>query len=128
MDLYRRIAKIRTEEDADDVVDELIDRFGDPPRPVNNLISVALLRGKAAQCGISEISQKGMALNFTLAEFDLERISRLCGNERYKGKLLFSAGEKPYLSLKVKKGDDVLKLGERLVSDYDTTGKGPEPD
>ena len=121
MDLYRRIAKIRTEEDADDMVDELIDRFGDPPRPVNNLISVALLRGRAAQCGISEISQKGMALNFTLDEFDLQRISLLCGQERYKGKLLFSAGEKPYLSLKVKKGEDVLKLGERLVNDYAAT-------
>ena len=121
MDLYRRIAKIRTEEDADDMVDELIDRFGDPPRPVNNLISVALLRGRAAQCGISEISQKGMALNFTLDEFDLERISRLCALDRYKGKLLFSAGEKPYLSLKVKKGEDVLKLGDRLVGDYAVT-------
>ena len=118
MDLYRRIAKIRTEEDADDMVDELIDRFGDPPRPVNNLISVALLRGAAARCGISEISQKGMALNFTLAGFDLEPISLLCGGEKYRGKLLFSAGEKPYLSLKVRKGDDVLKLGERLVADY----------
>ena len=118
MDLYRRIAKIRTEEDADDMVDELIDRFGDPPRPVNNLISVALLRGNAAQCGISEIAQKGMALNFVLDEFDLERISHLCGSARYKGRLLFSAGEKPYLSLKVKKGEDVLKLGERLVTDY----------
>ena len=123
MDLYRRIAKIRTEEDADDMVDELIDRFGDPPRPVNNLISVALLRGNASRCGISEISQKGMALNFTLDGFDLERISLLCGSERYKGRLLFSAGEKPYLSLKVKKGEDVLKLGERLVRDYDATRK-----
>ncbi|MGN0969058.1 MAG: transcription-repair coupling factor [Oscillospiraceae bacterium] len=122
MDLYRRIAQIRTEEDADDMVDELIDRFGDPPRPVNNLISVALLRGKAALCGISEISQKGMALNFTLDGFDLERISRLCGSDKYKGRLLFSAGEKPYLSLKVKKGEDVLKLGERLVADYDAAG------
>ncbi len=121
MDLYRRIAKIRTEEDADDMVDELIDRFGDPPRPVNNLISVALLRGSAARCGISEISQKGMALNFALEAFDLERISLLCGSARYKGRLLFSAGEKPYLSLKVKKGEDVLKLGERLVADYAET-------
>ena len=48
MDLYRRIARIRTEEDADDMVDELIDRYGEPPRAVNNLISVALLRSAAA--------------------------------------------------------------------------------
>ena len=123
MDLYRRIAQLRTEEEADDMVDELIDRFGDPPRPVNNLISVALLRGKAAQCGISEIAQKGPALNFTLDSFDLERVSRLCGSDKYKGRLLFSAGEKPYLSLKIKKGEDVLKLGGRLVADYAETGE-----
>ena len=53
MDLYRRIAAIRSEADADDVVDELIDRYGDPPRTVNNLISVALLRAHAADNGIS---------------------------------------------------------------------------
>ena len=44
MDLYRRIAAIRSEADADDLVDELIDRYGDPPRTVNNLISVASAR------------------------------------------------------------------------------------
>ena len=45
MDLYRRIALIRTEDDADDLTDELIDRFGDPPASVNALIHVALMRG-----------------------------------------------------------------------------------
>ena len=57
MDLYRRIAAIRSEADADDVMDELIDRYGDPPRTVNNLISVALLRADAARNGISQIDQ-----------------------------------------------------------------------
>ena len=47
MDIYRRIALIRTEEEADDLTDELIDRFGDPPPGVNALIHVALLRGEA---------------------------------------------------------------------------------
>ncbi|MEG2421920.1 MAG: TRCF domain-containing protein, partial [Oscillospiraceae bacterium] len=121
MDLYRRIALIRNEEDADDLTDELIDRFGDPPRPVNNLISVALLRSAAAQNGISEIAQKGASLNFMLTEFDLSRISALCGQERFKGRLLFNAGEKPYLSLRVKKGEDALKLGTRLVEEYGKT-------
>ena len=44
MDLYRRIAAVRSEEEADELVDELIDRYGEPSRPVNNLLSVALLR------------------------------------------------------------------------------------
>ena len=41
MDLYRRIARVRAQEDADDITDELIDRFGDPPRQVNNLLAAA---------------------------------------------------------------------------------------
>jgi len=118
MDLYRRIARIRGEEEADDLVDELIDRYGEPPRPVNNLISVALMRGAAARCGITDISQKSGCLLFTLPKFDLKRVSDLCADPRYKGRLLFAAGEKPYLSLHLKKGEDVLKAARKLVEEY----------
>lgn len=118
MDLYRRIAALRSEADADDLVDELIDRYGEPPRTVNNLISVALLRADAAKADITDIDQKNGCLLFTLAQFDLRQVSALCGGEKYKGRLLFSAGEKPYLSLKLKKGEDVLRAAQALVADY----------
>ena len=121
MDLYRRIAAIRSEADADDVMDELIDRYGDPPRTVNNLISVALLRADAARNGISQIDQKGANLNFYLDQFDLQRVRALCGLEKYRSRLLFSAGERPYLALRLKKGEDALKFGRRLVEDYAKT-------
>ncbi len=123
MDLYRRIARIRSEEDADDLVDELIDRFGEPPRSVNNLISVALMRAAAARCGITEINQKRDCLLFILPKFDLERVSNLCADNRYKGRLLFAAGEKPYLSLHLRKGEDVLHAARRLVDDYAGPGE-----
>jgi len=99
-------------------VDELIDRYGEPPRPVNNLISVALMRAAAADCGITDISQKGGCLLFTVPKFDLKRIGELCADLRYKGRLLFAAGEKPYLSLHLKKGEDVLKAARKLVEEY----------
>jgi len=121
MDLYRRIAAISSEADADDVMDELIDRYGDPPRTVNNLISVALLRADAARNGISQIDQKGANLNFYLDQFDLQRVSALCGLEKYRSRLLFSAGERPYLALRLKKGEDALKFGRKLVEDYAKT-------
>ena len=121
MDLYRRIAAIRSEADADDVMDELIDRYGDPPRTVNNLISVALLRADAARNGISQIDQKGANLNFYLDQFDLQRVSALCGLEKYRSRLLFSGGERPYLALRLKKGEDALKFGRKLVEDYAKT-------
>ena len=118
MDLYRRIAAVRSEADADDLVDELIDRYGEPPRTVNNLISVALLRADAAGAGITDIDQKNGSLLFTIPAFDLRQVSALCGGEKYKGRLLFSAGEKPYLSLKLKKGEDALRAARTLVRDY----------
>ena len=122
MDLYRRIARIRSESDADDLVDELMDRYGDPPRTVNNLISVALLRAAAAGCGISEIAQKGERLLFVLSQVDFGKVSALCGSTAYRGRLLFSAGEKPHLALKPKKGEDPLKLSSKLVEDYHAQG------
>ena len=118
MDLYRRIARIRTEEDADDLVDELVDRYGDPPRAVNNLISIALLRAQAAQCGFEDISQKGLVLTFTMKDFDLKRIAALSGAARFKGRILFSPGEKSALSLRLKPGEDVLAMGRKLVEAY----------
>ena len=118
MDLYRRIAAIRSEADADDLVDELIDRYGEPPRTVNNLISVALLRAEAAEAGITDIDQKHGSLLLTIPDFDLRPVSRLCAGEKYKGRLLFSAGDKPYLSLKLKQNEDALRAARALVKDY----------
>ena len=117
MDLYRRIARIRTEEDGDDVTDELIDRFGDPPRGVNNLISIALLRSQAAKCGMVDISQKGAILRFTLEEFDLQAIANLGG--QYPARLLFTPGQdKGLLTLKLKQGEDPLRVAQQLVEKY----------
>ena len=116
MDLYRRIARIRASEDADDMTDELIDRYGDPPRPVNNLISIALLRGQAAACSVTEITQKAGSLIFTLERFGLEPVSLLAG--QYAGRMLFSPGDKPTLTLKLKKGEDPLRLAAQVVERY----------
>ena len=121
MDLYRRIAAIRSEEDADDLTDELIDRYGDPPRTVNNLIAVALMRADAARNGILEINQKGTNLHFYLSDFRLERISTLCAERKYQGRLVVVPGERPCIALRLKKGEDALKWSRKLVEDYSAT-------
>ncbi len=118
MDLYRRIAHIRTEEDANDMMDELIDRFGDPPKSVDVLIRVAILRGEATEAGITEIAQKQNLLKFSLSEFHMERISALYGRDRYKGKLRIDAGSKPAVSLKLGIGEDPVAAAAGFVRDY----------
>ncbi len=72
IDTYKRIASIENEEDASDITDELIDRFGDIPRAVRNLLEVALIKSLANRIGITEISQKGNNILFTFAENRLE--------------------------------------------------------
>ena len=109
MDLYRRIAAIRTNDDASDLMDEMIDRYGEPPKPVLALLDVALLRAAAAKAGVSDITQKKDALRFTLAAFRPEALVQVCGLTKYKFRLTLSAGETPMLTLKLKPGADVRK-------------------
>ena len=117
MDLYRRIAAIRTNDDASDLMDELIDRYGEPPRPVLALLDVALLRAAAAKAGVSDITQKQDTLRFTLAVFHPEALVKVCGLAKYKFRLTLSAGETPMLTLKLKPGADVLETALELVED-----------
>ena len=118
MDIYRRIALIRTEEEADDLTDELIDRFGETPPGVNALIHVALLRGEAGRAGITDISQKQGTLRFTLSDFDMEKVSALYAREEYKNRLRVEAGSKPCISLKIKNKNRVIDEARSFAADW----------
>lgn len=119
MDIYREIAMIRTEEEADDLLDELIDRFGDPPPGVSALIQVALLRGEAGTAGITDITQKQGTIRFTLKEFDMEKVSELYAKEAYKGRLRVEAGtNKPCLVLKIASKTHVVDEARKFIRDW----------
>jgi transcription-repair coupling factor (superfamily II helicase) len=125
MDLYRRIALIRTEDEADDLMDEMIDRFGEPPSSVNALIHVALLRGEAEEAGISEISQKSGFLLFKLTNFDMARVSALYGQTEYKGRVKVEAGAKPCVSLRLRSGKRIIETARKFVADYVAAASTP---
>ena len=117
MDLYRRIAAIRTQEDASDLLDELMDRYGDPPKPVYALLDVAMLRASASQAGISDISQRGDKLRFVIADFDPQAVLSVCGAAKYRQRLAVSAGEVPALTLTLGPKQPVLETALGLVED-----------
>ena len=123
MDLYRRIALIRTEADADDLTDELIDRFGDPPGAVNALIHVALLRGEAGRAGISDISQKGNMLYFKVENFDMETLSALYAQKEFKNRVKLEAGREPRLGLKLRPGARPIPEARALVEAWNKLQK-----
>lgn len=117
MDLYRRMAAIRSEEDADDLLDEIVDRYGEPPKGVLNLIDVALLRANARSVGVKDIKQKAGDVLFTLTELNFEAISQLCSSPDYKNRLLLVATAKePTLRLKLASGVDSLKQSKVFIS------------
>ena len=116
MDLYRRMAAIRQQEDADDLLDEIIDRYGDPPKGVLNLIDIALLRANARKVHVTDIRQKSGEVLFTLAELNLEAISGICSEAEYKSRLQFVATAKqPTLRLKLAAGVDSLRQSRVFI-------------
>jgi len=117
MDLYRRMAAIRCQEDADDLLDEIIDRYGDPPKGVLNLVDIALLRANAQSVGITDIKQKGADILFTLRSLNFEAISALCADSQYKNRLQFVATAKePTLRLKLASGVDSLRQAKTFIA------------
>ena len=117
MDLYRRIAAIRTNDDAADLLDELLDRYGEVPKPVLALLDVALLRAAAAKAGVSDITQKKDVLRFQLAVFRPEAVVKVCALNKYRQRLSVAAGEDPALTLRLKPGADALESAMELVED-----------
>jgi len=119
MDLYRRMAAIRSQNDADDLLDEIVDRYGDPPKGVMNLIEIALLRANAKTAGIKDIRQKGSEILFTLTELNFQAVSFLCADTSYKGRVQLLANYKePTVRLKLASGIDILRQCKLFVQKY----------
>ncbi len=99
IDMYRKIMLVNEDSDKTDLIDELIDRYGDPPKSVVGLIEVSLLRNKAAHLGITEISQKNGAMYFYTEYLVPQQISAL--QQAYKGRITFNGVGKSYVSVKI---------------------------
>ncbi len=119
MDLYRRMAAIRTPADADDLLDEIVDRYGEPPRGVLNLIDIALLRAQARRCGIKDIRQKAGDVLLTMTNLNFEAVSAICADQDYKARLTFLATAKePTLRLRLSSGVDSLKQCKTFIDRF----------
>ena len=109
IEMYRHISDIQTDSDVSDVTDELIDRFGEIPSSVLNLIDIALIRSLARSHHIYEIKQNNNSLFLYQQKIDLQFVSELTTKNMYK--VLVNASSKPYISIEYKNDNviDVLK-------------------
>lgn len=115
LDIYKRISAIETEDEHMDMQDELIDRFGEMPRAVEQLLKVALLKARAHEAQITEVSGNKEGLKFVMyakASVDPAFIPPLI--EKYRGQLKFAAGESPAFTYSDRKKQ--LNDGEMLLT------------
>ncbi|MCR5707438.1 MAG: transcription-repair coupling factor [Ruminococcus sp.] len=117
IDLYKKIMHVTRDEDRFDLIDELIDRYGEPPKSVVGLIEVSLLRNKAAHLGITEISQRNAQMYFYTQYLTIEQIQAL--SAAYKGKITFNGSGKSYVSVKIdpkKRPFDMMKEAVGIIA------------
>ncbi|MBQ9797711.1 MAG: transcription-repair coupling factor [Clostridia bacterium] len=116
MALYKKIALIATEEDLQDVTDELVDRFGDPPLPTQNLLRIALIHTVASRCGITSIRQDAAGVHITPLKLDFDAWSELAA--LYPGRLRMIMAGEPHICLRLQKEDAPLTLIHKIFEKY----------
>lgn len=114
IEAYKRIAAIETEEDAQDVLDELIDRYGDVPDSVAGLVDISLVRVSAARAGIYEIGQKRDALILYSDTLNAQRVKLAVA--ALPGRITVNSSTKPYLAVRVASGEKPLELLKQALS------------
>ena len=107
VEIYQDIADCKNDEDIQNVTDEIIDRYGDIPEEVNNLLKVIKIKNAAESKGIIKIQSKQMGVVFTFSEniFNEELVRKLM--DKYYNRIKFSSGVKPYITLEIK--NDIYK-------------------
>ena len=120
LDIYKRISGIENEEEYLDMQDELLDRFGEMPKPVDNLLRVAVLKSLAHQVYVTEVninSQEVRLMMYQKARLDVAQIPALI--ESYHGALKFHMAEIPYFTLtEIQKQttDGMMEQAQALLS------------
>ena len=114
IEAYKRIAAIETTSDAEDVLNELIDRYGSPPKSVQGLVDVSLVRVTAARVGIAEIVQRGDQLILYSDIVGPKQLGEVM--EKFPHRVLYNALGRPYFSLRVQKGESPLVLLRDVVT------------
>ncbi|MBQ8826720.1 MAG: transcription-repair coupling factor, partial [Oscillospiraceae bacterium] len=121
LDVYRKIAGLRNQEDSMDLMDELIDRYGDPPKAIQGLVTVALVRNMASNLSITEITQRNNAMIFYIKTVSLEQIQAL--NGVFINRVTFNSFDRAYLAVKMLKTDKPVELMESVINVLYKAGK-----
>ncbi len=124
IDMYKKISAIENDDDLSDLYDELADRFGDIPKPLENLCRTSLLRNRAGALGILDIVERSGNIVIDASNISMEVVSRLAAENR--GRILYSAGSKPYLTCRPKQNQNGLETAEFSITKIEEAVKNEE--
>ena len=106
IEVYQNIAICRTEDDIQNVIDELVDRYGNPPKEIENLLEVTRIKELARNANVVKISQRAsnVVFYFDRSKYNPDIIDKLV--KKYEFNVKFGAGIEPYVTLKVNNETD----------------------
>ncbi|MHB8063124.1 MAG: TRCF domain-containing protein, partial [Ruminiclostridium sp.] len=120
IDMYKKIAAIQEEHDVIDIKDELIDRYGEIPEEVDNLMDIAYIKTLAKECRFINIQQKEDMIIFQLSK-SAKSVSSYLGTlmDKYPRKIMFNASSSPYISFRINNptGTEILTNIKILLHD-----------
>ncbi len=118
IDVYKKIAAVCNEDDSDDLIDELNDRFGEIPVSVMNLIRISRLRNTALQLGFTSVEQNGRMFSLFNPSIEIEKCAVIASEEPFRGAVMISLGGKPHISYKLREGEKILDMCEKILQRY----------
>ena len=108
IEVYQNIALSRTEEDIENVIDEVIDRYGPIPKEVNNLLEIARIKELCKKAYINKISERreSVIFNFNAQNFNMNIVDKLV--KKYRNNIRFSNSIEPYITFKIPENSDEI--------------------
>ena len=112
IEIYQEIALCKTEEDIQNITDEIIDRFGAMPQEVENLLEIARIKNLAREANVLKIIQKrdGIIFLYDANKFDIALVDKMV--KKYNRRVKFSPGKDPYITFILEKKVEREKLKE----------------
>ena len=116
IDIYKKIAAIENQADADDIADELLDRYGEYPNSVEALIAISLIRSLASECGFLQVDQNRDDVVIYPSVLDVVTWSELA--MQYPGRILIKPAERPHVLCKRKRAEPIFSFVNELLKKY----------
>ena len=116
IEIYKKIARVKTEADADDIADELLDRYGDLAPSVETLLDAALCRSLGCECEFTQIDEKNGSVVIYPAQLDLAAWSEMA--EAFPGRVLVTPVARPYVSCRKPPKEPLFAYIRKLLIKY----------